>query len=89
MITLTPLSAGAVKGTVTDVAEAIGGVPIVGAPGATAETVDAEALDGSDVPALFVAVTVNVYEVPAVRPETVIGEEVPVPVNPPGLEVTV
>jgi hypothetical protein len=41
------------------------------------------------VPVAFVAVTVNVYAVPVVKPETVIGEDVPVPVRPPGLEVTV
>ena len=41
------------------------------------------------VPEPLVAVTVNVYAVPVVKPETVIGEEAPVPVNPPGLEVTV
>jgi hypothetical protein len=48
-----------------------------------------EAADGEPVPSLFVAVTVNVYEVPFVSPVTVIGLEVPVPVNPPGLDVTV
>jgi hypothetical protein len=41
------------------------------------------------VPVAFVAVTVNVYEVPIVKPLTVIGEAEPVPVSPPGLEVTV
>lgn len=41
------------------------------------------------VPVAFVAVTVNVYAVPVVRPDTVIGEEDPVAVIPPGLEVTV
>ncbi len=35
------------------------------------------------------AVTVNVYDVPVVRPVTVIGLDAPVPVNPPGDEVTV
>jgi hypothetical protein len=37
----------------------------------------------------LVAVTVKVYAVPFVKPLTVIGEEAPVPVTPPGLEVTV
>jgi hypothetical protein len=37
----------------------------------------------------LVATTVKVYAVPVVKPETVIGEEAPVPVNPPGFEVTV
>jgi hypothetical protein len=41
------------------------------------------------VPTALVAVTVNVYAVPVVSPETVIGEEPPVPVSPPGLEVAV
>jgi hypothetical protein len=36
-----------------------------------------------------VAVTVNVYAVPLVRPVTVMGEAEPVAVMPPGLEVTV
>ena len=46
------------------------------------------ALDGP-VPVAFVAVTVNVYAVPLVKPDTVMGEDAPVPVKPPGLEVTV
>ena len=33
--------------------------------------------------------TVNVYAVPAVKPETVTGEDAPVPVIPPGLDVAV
>jgi hypothetical protein len=40
-------------------------------------------------PDAFVALTVNVYAVPLVKPETVIGEDAPVAVIPPGLEVTV
>jgi hypothetical protein len=42
----------------------------------------------AEVPLEFVAVTVNVYAVPLVKPETVIGDE-PVPVRPPGLDVAV
>jgi hypothetical protein len=41
------------------------------------------------VPVAFVAVTVKVYEVPTLNPETVIGEDTPVPVKPPGIDVTV
>jgi hypothetical protein len=41
------------------------------------------------VPTLLVAVTVNVYAVPLVRPVTVIGDADPVAVTPPGLDVTV
>jgi hypothetical protein len=40
-------------------------------------------------PNAFVAITVNVYAVPFVRPLTVIGEDAPVPVKPLGLDVTV
>ena len=45
--------------------------------------------DALDVPYTFVAVTVNVYDVPPVNPLTVIGDVVPVPVNPLGELVTV
>jgi hypothetical protein len=41
------------------------------------------------VPKILVAVTVNVYAVPLVKPVTVIGDELPVAVIFPGLEVTV
>jgi hypothetical protein len=44
---------------------------------------------GALVPIAFVAVTVNVYEVPVVNPETVMGEDAPVPVMLPGLDVAV
>jgi hypothetical protein len=50
-------------------------------------------LDAEDAPLptpipVFV-VTVKVYDVPLVKPVTVIGEDEPVPVSSPGLEVTV
>jgi hypothetical protein len=41
------------------------------------------------VPTLLVAVTVNVYAVPTVNPDTVIGEPDPVPVIPLGDDVAV
>jgi hypothetical protein len=41
------------------------------------------------VPILLVAVTVNVYAVPFVKPDTVIGEDAEDPVIPPGLDVAV
>jgi hypothetical protein len=41
------------------------------------------------VPTLLVAVTVNVYAVPLVRPVTVRGDDAPLAVNPPGLDVAV
>jgi hypothetical protein len=40
------------------------------------------------VPEPLVAVTVNVYAVPVVKPETVTGEEDPTAVIPPGEDVT-
>jgi hypothetical protein len=43
----------------------------VGEPGGAAGTAAAEAADATEVPIAFVAVTVNVYEVPLVRPDTV------------------
>jgi hypothetical protein len=46
------------------------------------------ALDGP-VPWELVAVAVNVYAVPLDNPVTTIGDDAPVPVNPPGLEVMV
>jgi hypothetical protein len=48
-----------------------------------------DAAEDVDVPLALVAVTVNVYAVPADSPETVIGDEALVPVNPPGDDVTV
>jgi hypothetical protein len=64
-------------------------VPIVGAPGTVAGTIELLVADEEPVPTSFVAVTVNVYVVPFVSPVTTIGEVPPVPVKPPGLEVTV
>ena len=48
-----------------------------------------DAVEAGPVPAELVAVTVNVYAVPLVRPETVMGLAAPAPVIPPGLEVAV
>jgi hypothetical protein len=64
-------------------------VPIVGASGTVAGTIELLELEALLVPTAFVAVTVNVYVTPLVSPVTVNGEEPPVAVNPPGLEVTV
>ena len=47
------------------------------------------AVEESDVPTPFVAVTVNVYGVLTVSPVTVIGEVLDVPVIPPGFDVAV
>ena len=62
----------------------------VGAPGAVAGTAAADATDATPVPAEFVAVTVNVYEVPLERPVTVheVAGAVALQTNEPGLDVT-
>ena len=64
-------------------------VPIVGASGTVAGTTEFDVAEEILVPFAFVAVTVNVYVVPFVRPVIVIGELPPVAVKPPGLDVTV
>ena len=61
----------------------------VGAPGAIAGIAAPDATDATPVPAEFVAVTVNVYEVPLARPVTVHEVVEEVHVNDPGEEVTV
>jgi hypothetical protein len=48
-----------------------------------------DAAEAAPVPVALVAVTVKVYAVPFVRPDTVMGLAVPVPVIPLGLEVAV
>ena len=63
-------------------------VPIVGASGTVAGTTELLVAEEIPVPCALVAVTVNVYETPLVRPVTVIGDDPPVPVCPP-LDVTV
>jgi hypothetical protein len=61
----------------------------VGASGTVAGVTVLLALDEVLVPEIFVAVTVNEYEFPFVNPVTIIGEELPLAVNPPTFEVTV
>ena len=64
-------------------------MPTVGACGTVVAVMLLEAEDAAPVPLALVAVTVNVYAVFDARPVTVTGDDAPVPVNPPGLEVTV
>ena len=80
--------AGAVKLTVTLLFPAVA-VPTVGAPGAPSGVALLEAVDAAPVPTLLVAVTVKVYGVPLVNPLTVRGLLPPLPVTPPGVDVTV
>ena len=62
---------------------------MLGASGVVAGVTALLVADEILVPFALVAVTVNVYVVPFVRPVIVIGDAPPVAVNPPGLEVTV
>jgi len=64
-------------------------VPVPLPPEAEDVVTLALAADAGEVPAEFVAVTVNVYAVLAVNPLTTIGEDPPVAVIDPGLLVTV
>ena len=61
----------------------------VGAPGTVDGVADDDATEAEPVPEAFVAVTVNVYEVPLVRPVTVQPVVAVEHVKEPGDEVTV
>jgi hypothetical protein len=86
---LPPLLLGAVKVTLAWALPGVA-VPIVGAPGAVGLGVTLLLVaEAAPTPMALVAVTVKVYAVPLVRPATVTGLLVPVPVMLPGLEVAV
>ena len=84
---IVPVPLGAVKETLIAVELDTVAVPMVGAPDIVDTDVDAP--DATDVPPELVAVTMKVYGVFDVNPDTVIGEDEPVPIKPPGLLVTV
>jgi hypothetical protein len=83
-----PVLDGADHETTTDESPKTPDTP-VGAPGTVAGTTAPDAEDAEPVPALFVAVTVNVYEVPLVRLLTVQLVVAVAHVNEPGDDVTV
>jgi hypothetical protein len=83
-----PLSLGAVNVIVAWPLPPTAVTP-VGEPGTAAGVTEFDALDAVLVPIAFVAVTVNVYAVPLLNPVTVIGDDPPLAVNPPVLDVTV
>ena len=89
VIALPPLLAGTVQLTAADPTPAVATTP-VGASGTVIGVTAADAWDAGPVPAAFTAATVNVYEVPFVRPVTVALVAVPaaVALAPPGLAVT-
>ena len=84
---IVPVPLDAVNITLTSVVLDTTTTPIVGEFGFVVTTV--VALDDIDVPPELVAETVNVYGVFDINPDTVIGDDVPVPVKPPGLLVTI
>ena len=83
-----PLAAGALKLTVAWAFPATADTP-VGTPGTILGVTLLDAVDAAPGPNALVATTVNVYAVPLVSPVTVIGLDAPVPVKPPGDDVTV
>jgi hypothetical protein len=89
VIALPPLLAGAVQLTVADALPPVA-VMAVGAPGTVAGVTLLDGLEAGLVPIALVAVTVNVYAVPLLRPLTV-ADVAPVVLAliPPGDEVTV
>src|SRR5258707_10811686 len=65
-------------------------VPMIGAPGRVTGVTAFEAAEAGPVSGTeLVAVTVNVYVAPLVKPVIVMGDPAPVAVRVPGLEVTV
>ena len=88
-VIVAPFDAGAVQETTDWVFAAPVAVTEVGAPGTAEGTIEEDATEAEPVPDTFVAVTVNEYDVPLVRPLTVHEVDEVVHCNPPGLEVTV
>jgi hypothetical protein len=62
---------------------------LVGAPGTPIGVTEFDAVEDELVPAAFVAVTVNVYVVPLLKPVIVIGDAPPVAMKLPMFDVTV
>jgi hypothetical protein len=80
LIVAPPVLTGAVKFT-TACALPATAETMVGAPGVVVGVTAVDPIDAAPAPALFVAVTVNVYAVPLVSPVTVMGEVLPVAVT--------
>ena len=70
-MTAAPPLAGAVHETSDSPLAALVAETPVGAPGTAEGTIEEELADAEPVPDTFVAVTVNEYETPFVRPSTV------------------
>jgi hypothetical protein len=83
-----PLLAGAAKLIVASALPALADTA-VGAPGTVAGVTLFDAADAGPVPTELVAVTVNVYAVPLLKPASTSGLPAPDAFNPPGLAVAV
>jgi len=84
-----PPVAGAVHDTSTEESNAPVATTAIGASGTVDGTTAADTVEAEPVPDTFVAVTVNEYEVPLVRPVTVHEVEAVAHENEPCVEVTV
>jgi hypothetical protein len=88
VIAAPPLT-GAVHDTNAEESNAPVATTAVGASGTVEGTIEEDEAEAEPVPETFVAVTVNEYEVPLVRPETVHEVVAVAHVNEPGIDVTV
>jgi len=84
-----PFDTGAVHDTTDRAFSADVATTPVGAPGTVDGTTADDAVEAEPVPDTFVPVTVNVYDVPFVRPVTVHEVVAVLHVNEPGAEITV
>ena len=89
MIAAPPLEAGAVQDTIDSPLAFDVPDTDVGTPGTLDGTTAVDTEEAEPVPDTFVAVTVNEYEVPLVRPVTVHDVVAVAHVNEPGIDVTV
>jgi hypothetical protein len=84
-----PPLAGAVHDTNAEESNAPVATTAVGASGTVEGTIEEETAEAEPGPDTFVAVTMNEYEVPLVRPVTVHDVVAVTHVNEPGIDVTV
>jgi len=84
-----PTDVGAVQETSDSPSVFEVAMTFVGAPGTVAGVAEDDEIEGAPEPLAFFATTMNVYEIPFVRPVTVHEIKMLVQVLPPGLAVTV
>ena len=84
-----PTDVGAVQETSDSPSVFEVAMTFVGAPGTVAGVAEDDEIEGAPEPLAFFATTMNVYEIPFVRPVTVHEVEAVVHENDPEVEVTV